>query len=180
MSVDIKEKIGLFEAVLFLTNEPLPLDFFCKAGELDKKEAKHILDIIENDRQERDSGILLMKVAGGYHFATNSKYSPILKTFFESARKERLRKSSLEVLSIIAYKQPIHIAAIDEIRGSASRQHIGSLMSMRLIKPLKRLEMPGRPIAYGTTHEFLKYFGLNSLKDLPQLSEIKEINFDKL
>ena len=84
----------------------------------------------------------------------------------------------LETLSIIAYNQPIVLADIDEFRGVSSRMMVANLMKKNLVKPVGRKELPGRPLAYGTTEEFLRYFGLNKLSDLPRLSEIKEFSLD--
>ena len=83
----------------------------------------------------------------------------------------------LETLSIIAYKQPVVIAEIDELRGVSSRMMVANLMKKNLVKPMGRKELPGRPLAYGTTDEFLRFFGLNRLSDLPKLSEIKEFSY---
>jgi segregation and condensation protein B len=87
----------------------------------------------------------------------------------------------LETLAIIAYKQPIVLAEIDELRGVSSRMMVVKLMDRNLVKPVGRKEVPGRPLSYGTTNEFLRYFGLNKLSDLPKLSEIKEfsLNWDE-
>jgi segregation and condensation protein B len=84
----------------------------------------------------------------------------------------------LETLSIIAYKQPIVLAEIDELRGVSSRMMVVKLVERNLVKPVGRKELPGRPLAYGTTNEFLRFFGLNKLSDLPKLSEIKEFSLN--
>ena len=84
----------------------------------------------------------------------------------------------LECLSIIAYKQPIILAQIDELRGVSSRMMLAKLMKVNLVNPVGRKEVPGRPLLYGTTDEFLHYFGLKSLSDLPTLSEIEEFNYE--
>ena len=93
------------------------------------------------------------------------------------SRKETLSKGMLETLSIISYKQPISIAEIDELRGVSSRMMVSNLMKKNLVRPVGRKDLPGRPLAYGTTNDFLKFFGLNRISDLPKLSEIKELTF---
>lgn len=177
---ELEEKKGLFEAFLFMANEPLSLKFFSKYAAVDKKVARQILKEIMAESRQGKRGMLVLEIAGGYQLVTNPIYSENLRGFFANRKKERIRKSTLEVLAIIAYKQPIHVAAMDELRGASSRQHIGLLTQKKLVKPVKRLELPGRPMAYGTTQEFLKYFGLNSLKDMPSLEEIKELNLESL
>jgi segregation and condensation protein B len=180
MADDLESTKGLFEAMLFIAGEPLSLRFFEKKSQLAKDEVRRALEELVNNYRERDGGLLILEVAGGYQIVTNPRFGPQLREIFQNKKKDKLSKSALEVLAIIAYKQPIHIAAIDELRGANSRQHIGPLMKRNLIKPVQRLEMPGRPMAYGTTNEFLKVFGLNSIKDMPKLSEIKEMNFEPL
>lgn len=180
MAEDLEATKGLFEAMLFIAGEPLSFRFFEKKSQLAKEQVRHALDDLVADYSERNGGLLILEVAGGYQIVTNPRFGPKLRDIFQSKKKDKLSQSALEVLAIIAYKQPIHIAAIDDLRGANSRQHIGPLMKRNLIKPVSRLEMPGRPMAYGTTTEFLKVFGLNSIKDMPKLSEIKEMNFEPL
>ena len=109
---------------------------------------------------------------------TSRRYSSQIRSIMGYARREGLSKGMLETLSIIAYKQPIVLAEIEELRGVSSRMMVANLMKKNLIKPVGRKELPGRPLCYGTTDEFLRYFGLNRLSDLPKLSEIKEFSFE--
>ncbi len=169
---------GLFEAVLFLSNESLPIAFFVKNFGLDSTQAKIILDSLIDEYEERDGGIKLCEISGGFQFMTNKKYADSIRRVMGFARRERLSKGMLETLSIIAYKQPVVIAEIEELRGVSSRMMVANLMKKNLIKPVGRKELPGRPLAYGTTDEFLRYFGLNRLSDLPKLSEIKEFSIE--
>ncbi|RPI96015.1 MAG: SMC-Scp complex subunit ScpB [Spirochaetales bacterium] len=169
---------GLFEALLFLSNEPLPLSFFVKNLGVDAQQAKIILDSLVDEYEERDGGIKLFEISNGYHFMTSRRYSTQIRRIMGYARREGLSKGMLETLSIIAYKQPIVLAEIEELRGVSSRMMVANLMKKNLIKPVGRKELPGRPLCYGTTDEFLRYFGLNRLSDLPKLSEIKEFSFE--
>ncbi len=169
---------GLFEAVLFLSNEPLPLSFFVKSLGVDSTHAKIILDSLADEYEDRHGGIRLAQVSNGYQFVTESRYAEKLRRIMGFTRKEGLSRGMLETLSIIAYKQPVVMAEIEELRGVSSRMMVANLMKRNLIKPVGRKELPGRPLAYGTTDEFLRYFGLNRLSDLPRLSEIKEFSFE--
>lgn len=171
---------GLFEALFLIANEPLNLEFLEKISKLKKREIRAIVNQMIDEYLEKKGGIVLLEIAGGYQFATNPEYADLIRPLFSQAKKEKLSKSAMEVLAIIAYRQPIHVAAIDELRGSSSRQHIASLMKRGFVVPQKRLELPGRPMSYGTSSEFLKYFHLKSLKDLPKLSEIKDMQFESL
>jgi len=169
---------GLFEAVLFLSNEPVPLKFFVKNFSVDPTEAKIILDTLIDEYDDRDSGVILVEIASGFQFVTNARYAEQLRHALGMKRRDSLSKGMLETLSIVAYKQPIVMAEIDELRGVSSRVMVANLMKRNLLKPVGRKNVPGRPLAYGTTDEFLRLFGLNKLSDLPKLSEIKEFSLD--
>ena len=169
---------GLFEALLFLSKDPLPLSFFVTNLGVDAQQAKIILDSLVDEYEERDGGIKLFEISNGYQFMTSRRYSTQIRRIMGYARREGLSRGMLETLSIIAYKQPIVLAEIEELRGVSSRMMVANLMKKNLIKPVGRKELPGRPLCYGTTDEFLRYFGLNRLSDLPKLSEIKEFSFE--
>lgn len=167
---------GLFEAILFISNEPLPIAFFVKNFGVDPTHAKIIMHSLIDEYEERDGGIKIIEISKGYQFVTHKRYAEPIRRVMGMTRKETLSKGMLETLSIIAYKQPIVIAEIDELRGVSSRMMVANLMKKNLIKPMGRKDLPGRPLAYGTTDDFLKYFGLNKISDLPKLSEIKEFS----
>ncbi len=175
---DENELKGLFESLLFLSNDPVPVSTFVRNYSMDPTHAKIILNSLVDEYGERDGGILLVEVAKGYQFVTNSRYAEQLKFALGIKKREKLSKGMLETLSIISYKQPIVLASIDEIRGVSSRMMVANLMKKNLVKPVGRMDLPGRPLSYGTTDEFLKYFGLNKITDLPKLSEIKEFSLD--
>ena len=117
----------------------------------------------------------ILKIAGGYSFATKKEYGRFIGKLFEDKQKKKLSQSALESLSIIAYKQPITRSEIEFIRGVNVDYIVNSLLERDLITITGRSETPGRPILYGTTKTFLKVLGLNSLEDLPKLKEINEI-----
>lgn len=169
---------GLFEAVLFLSNESVPVQFFVKNFSIDPTQAKIILDSLVDEYEERDGGIRLVEIANGFQFVTNARYAEQLRHALGMKQRETLSKGMLETLAIIAYKQPIVLSDIDELRGVSSRSMIGNLMRRNLIRPVERTNLPGRPLAYGTTDEFLRLFALNKISDLPQPAEIKEYSID--
>jgi segregation and condensation protein B len=172
---------GLLEAVLFLSNEPVPSSFFVKNFALDPTQAKILLDSLVDEYAERDGGIRLEEIAKGYQFVTNPRHAEQLRRVMGIRKREGLSKGMLETLAIIAYRQPVVLAEIDELRGVSSRMSVARLVERKLVKPVGRKELPGRPLAYGTTNEFLRHFGLRRLSDLPKLSEIKEfsLNWDE-
>ncbi len=175
---DDKYFYGLFEAILFLSNDPLPVSFFSKNFEIDPKNVKIILDSLVDEYEERGGGILLKEISGGFQFVTRSMFADDIRRSLLFDKKEGLTKGMLETLSIIAYKQPIILAQIDELRGVSSRMVLAKLMKKNLIRPIGRKELPGRPLLYGTTDEFLRHFGLKNLSDLPNLSEVEEFYYE--
>jgi len=169
---------SLFEAVFFLSNEPVQINFFVKNFMIDPTHAKIIIDSLVDEYEERDGGIRLAELSNGYQFVTNARFAEQLRHAMGLKKRESLSRGMLETLSIIAYKQPLVLADIDELRGASSRMMVANLMKRNLVKPVGRKDLPGRPLAYGTTDEFLRYFGLNKISDLPKLSEIKEFSLD--
>lgn len=170
---------GLLEALLFLSSDPIKLSALAKSCGIEKTEARELLDELILDYQEREGGFLLREIAGGYQFITNQKYSEILSHIFKDKKRETLSRGTLDTLAIIAYKQPITLTELDEIRGVSSRAMVASLMSKKLVKAVGQKEVPGRPTLYGTTNEFLLHFGLSKLTDLPTPVEVKELKFEE-
>ncbi|MEQ9366204.1 MAG: SMC-Scp complex subunit ScpB [Leptospirales bacterium] len=171
---------GLLEAVIFMSTEPISLSVLAKRSELDRVNARILVDSLIDDYAERDSGIALREIAGGYQFITSEKYSPAIKEIFKEQKRETLSRATLETLAIISYRQPITLPEIDEVRGVNSRAMVTQLLQRKLIKPQGYRPVPGRPTLYVTSRSFLSHFALNSLSDLPALEEVKELKFDDL
>lgn len=138
------------------------------------------LDSLVDDYLEREGGLMIQEISGRYQFVTQPKIYPGIQSFLRQKKKDTLSKSLLETLAIITYKQPTTLHEIEDIRGVASRSHVAALMSRKLVKTMGQKEAPGKPTLYGTTREFLTYFGLNNLEELPPPSDIKELNFEEL
>lgn len=171
---------GLLEAVIFMSTEPMSLTVLAKRSELDRVNTRILVDSLIDDYSERDSGIVLREIAGGYQFITSEKYSPAIKEIFKEQKRETLSRSTLETLAIISYRQPITLPEIDEVRGVNSRAMVTQLLQRKLVKPQGYRPVPGRPTLYVTSRSFLSHFALNSLSDLPALEEVKELKFDDL
>lgn len=169
---------GLLEAILFLSNEPLTVSLLSRKIQLDKTNTRILLDSLVDEYSERNSGIIIKEIAGGYRFQTSEKYSENLKKIFKPTNSEKLSRSLLETLAIISYKQPITLPEIEEIRGANSRAQVATLIQKNLIKPQGFKPVPGRPTLYVTTKEFLIKFNLNTLADLPPLKDLKELPID--
>ena len=176
----------VIEALLFATDEPLSirqideiLDRF-EAGELPQRRVNEqiILDCIEQINKEYGEtgrSMHIVKVAGGYQFATLPLFAVWLGRMLKEKSKRKLSVSALESLAVIAYKQPVTKPEIESIRGVNADYVIRSLMERNMITIVGRAPTPGRPLLYGTTRDFLKHFGLNDLSELPKPREIDEL-----
>ena len=175
-SRDLKELQGILESVLFVSSEPVPLARFVAVLEdVPKAEVEEGLKGLELSLEQDCRGIRLAKVAGGYRLVTKQEYAPWVKRLDKTKSPAKLSRSALESLAIIAYKQPLVRAEIEEIRGVETSGVIRTLLERKLVRIVGRKEVPGRPIMYGTTKFFLEHFGLNDLSQLPPLREFKEL-----
>lgn len=167
-----QDKKSIIEALLFVSGEPISVDLIKKVTEIPEQEIRNILNSLISEYKERNSGIMITEIAEGFQMVTAPECSFYIKRLKNINQSNRLSQASLETLSIIAYKQPITKLEVDNIRGVNSDGAIKSLMDKRLIKIVGKKEAPGRPFLYGTTKEFLQYFGLKNLSELPPLQNI--------
>lgn len=172
----IRNKI---ESLLFLWGEPLDISSISEAINLSKKETRNMLDDLIKEYEYRNTSLEIRCINDSYQIQTKKEYFEFLKEIFIKNKNTRLTNTTMEVLSIIAYKQPITRIEIDEIRGVKSSSSIDTLTKKNLIKEVGRLDKIGKPILYGTTDEFLFYFNINSLEDLPKLNEIEKLIMEK-
>lgn len=170
--MDTKEKKALIEALLFVSGEPLTLQTLKNITEFSESELRELLNDLITEYRQKNGGLLIMEIALGYQFVTNAAYAEWLKKFKRTAASSKLSMPALETLAIIAYKQPIIKAEIEQIRGVNSDGVIKTLLDRRLVKIMGRKEAPGKPLLYGTTREFLQYFGLKDLTELPTIKEL--------
>ncbi len=170
---------AVIEAIIFASDTPLSAsDIFRVLYGVPRDRVRPVLKAMiaegEQKAREGNTGFVLQEVAGGYQYRTVASVSPWLKKL-QKTRPWRLTQASLETLAIVAYKQPITRGEIDQLRGVDSSAVLVKLLEKRLVKPVGRKEVPGYPMMYGTAPGFLEFFGLNELKDLPTLREIKEL-----
>lgn len=165
-----KEHIkGAIEALLFVSGEPLSLRDLAINLEVTPKYLEEIISELSLEYEISNRGIKLININGSYQLVTKNEYSDYIQKLLKKNKRQSLSQASLESLSIIAYKQPITRVDIDEIRGVKSESAIQKLLERDLVEEVGRLDVPGRPILYGTTNEFLRQFGLTSIKELPSL-----------
>ena len=167
-----KEKISVLEALLFLSGELLLISAIKDVIELPEPEIKRLMEELMAEYKNRDTGLLIVEIANGYQMVTNPQYADWVKKFRNIHISSKLSVPALETLAIMAYKQPIIRAEIEQLRGVNSDSAIRTLLERRLIKIMGRKEVPGRPFLYGTTREFLQYFGLKDLTELPTLKDL--------
>jgi segregation and condensation protein B len=160
------------EAILFLTDEPMPAGALAQAVEADRKGVEAELEALAADLEARGSGIVLRNVSGGWRLSTHPEAAPFVERFVLSARHARLTKAALETLAIVAYKQPVTRHQISAIRGVDSDGVLRSLADRGLLAEVGREDAPGRPHLHGTTPEFLERLGLDSLASLPPLAPL--------
>ncbi|MGE7601378.1 SMC-Scp complex subunit ScpB [Peribacillus sp. NPDC097675] len=170
---------GILEALLFASgDEGLSVKQIASVLEITEYQATDIIESLKEDYLSDLRGIQIIEIAGVFQLATKKEHSDYLKKLVETSSSQGLTQAALETLAIIAYKQPITRAEIDEIRGVKTDRPIHTLVTKVLIKEVGRAEGSGRAYLYGTTKEFLDYFGLNSIKELPPLADNTEENFE--
>ena len=175
-TIDGRELKAILEAVLFVSPEPVPVARLTSIlGKISKAEVVQALSMLAHDLEQDGRGIQLVQVAGGYRLVTKQEYGPWLKRMDKAKAAQKLSRSALESLAIIAYKQPLVRSEIEEIRGVETSGVLRTLLERKLVRIVGRKEVPGRPIMYGTTKFFLEHFGLQDLSQLPPLREFKEL-----
>lgn len=171
-----KEKLAdIIEALLFATDKPLPLNVLAEVIAKPVSEIQQGIATLDARLKENKSPVKLEQIAGGYQLVTYPEYAQYIKKLYKNKLLARLSKPAMEVLAIIAYKQPVTKQEVELIRGVNSDGVYHTLLERKLIRIVGRKDSPGRPLLYGTTREFLQYLGINSLEDLPRLEEVKSI-----
>lgn len=174
-----KERLlAIVEALIFASEKPLKVRYIeqvLSIIELDNISVVDLIEQLKNRYAAEDSGIELVEVAEGWQFRTKPQLAEWIKRL-NTVKPVKLSQPAMETLAIIAYRQPITHPEIDYIRGVDSGAVIKTLLDKRLIKIVGKKELPGRPLVYGTTQEFLEVFGLKDISALPSLQDIKQIS----
>ena len=163
---------GAVEALLFVSEKPVMIEQFkdAIAGSA-AAEIKVVLQQLKSDYDNSPRGMSVVEIAGGWQMLSSQGFAEYIREFYKTRHKEKLSRAGLEVLAIIAYKQPVSRTDVEMIRGVNSDGTVMHLLNKGLVKIAGRKEVPGRPYVYATTALFLEYFGLRSLEDLPRLEE---------
>ncbi len=165
-----QERLGILEGLLFAVGDegitPAQVEYVL---EVNKDEVNSLLLELKDRYQNISSGVTIIEVAGVYKMTTKKEHAPYLKRLIQNPHQRGLSNAALEVLAIVAYRQPITRHEIENIRGASSDNVLRKLLNFSLIEEGGRLEGPGRPILFKTTDEFLDYFGIKTLEELPEL-----------
>ena len=164
------DRMAAVEAILFACGEPIELEKLAAAAEIEKEATERIIERLNDRYADQGSALTIGKLGGSYQLMTKPQYARYIKTAMETRRQAPLSPAAVEVLAIVAYNQPVTRGFVDQVRGVDSGGVVRSLVERDLLEEHGRLnDVPGRPIAYRTTDNFLRCFKLNSLDDLPPI-----------
>jgi len=167
----MKEKI--IEAVLFAADVPIEIALLKDISEgMDNAEILDTIERLNTEYEENGRTFRIVEVAGGYQFETLARYGSFVERLYRTKSRPKLSRAALETLAIVAYKQPIARVEIEALRGVASDGAVRTLMNRELVEVVGRADTVGKPLLFGTTKEFLRYFGLKNIKDLPGADEL--------
>ena len=159
------------EAVLFAAGEPVELEVLARAFGMPSKQMQELLDNMRFSYNQQNRGIQMLRLGNAYQLCTRQESAACVHAVFDKKREVSLSAAALEVLAIAAYNQPVTRAFLEQVRGVDSSGVVASLLDKGLLEERGRLDVPGRPMQFGTTARFLRCFGLSSLEDLPPVDE---------
>jgi segregation and condensation protein B len=177
MEIRLEREAALVETVLFLESEPLEETSLSRITGLSREVVEAAIELLQEESRAGSRGIEPVKSGGGWILAPKAELWESMKERYGKKNESRLSRAALETLSIVAYSQPITRAEVEAIRGVSADGMIRFLLERELVKEVGKKEAPGRPVQYGTTKEFLKYFRLGSIADLPRLDELERDRF---
>lgn len=163
------ELIPAFEAVLFSGGEPLSIDRFSQVFDISPERVVEVMEALSKKLALNDRGVGLVRMENTYQLATKKDYAGYIKKMFDIKRRTPLSPAALEVLAVVAYNQPVTKSFIEQVRGVDCSGVVTTLVEKGLIEERGRLELPGKPLLYGTTKNFLRCFGISDLTELPPL-----------
>lgn len=174
--MEIKKIQNAMEAILFASGEAVDLERLAQALELDKPTAEKIMRNLMDGYHQRGGGVRIVKLDGGYQMCTDPEYAGAVRAALEIRRNMPLSQAAMEVLAVVAYNQPVTKAFVEQVRGVDCSAVVNGLCAKGLVEERGRLELPGRPLLYGTTPDFLRCLGISSLADLPALEPVRKEN----
>ncbi len=172
--MELKEYKAAIEAILFASGEPVASSRLAEVLEIDEETAVRFAEDLMNEINMRDGGIRMIRLDDQYQLCTRKEYAQVIRTALDMRRNTPLSQAAMEVLAIVAYNQPVTKAFVEQVRGVDCSAVLQGLVQKNLIEEKGRLELPGRPLLYGTTPVFLRCFGVSKLSELPPLPKQEE------
>ena len=170
--MEITELQRIIEAILFAAGEPIEVNRLAQSVEVDPADVRQAADALADELSFNRRGIRIIKLEGAYQMVSSGEMADYVTKALETRKPPRLSSSQLETLTIIAYYQPATKAMVEQIRGVDSSYSVSALLNKHLIEEAGRLNVPGRPIQYRTTPDFLRTFGMSSLQELPAIEKV--------
>ncbi|WBY64637.1 MAG: Segregation and condensation protein B [Thermocaproicibacter melissae] len=167
MKTEISKMQGAAEAILFASGEPVSLERLAEVLELNKSTAEKLMNNLADRFNSENTGVQMVRLEDGWQMCTRPEYAEYVRKALDMRRNMPLSQAALEVLAVVAYNQPVTKAFIEQVRGVDCSAVLGSLISKGLLEERGRLDLPGRPLIYGTTPDFLRCLGISSLDELP-------------
>lgn len=171
----LSELVAVVEALIFVADEPLTEKLLAEVLEEDRESIGAAVEQLKKEYEDRESGLQIREIAGGWQLSTRTELHEDVRKFLKTRPSAKLSLASLETLAVIAYKQPVTVPEILEIRGVQSASAIKTLLDKRLIVAKGRKETVGRPMQYGTSKDFLIQFGLKDLSELPSIEDFEDL-----
>lgn len=183
MDLEVEEKqtrtpgeiVALVEALVFVGDEPITVKILADVLEEDRESVQAAIEELQREYESRESGLQIRQIAGGWQISTRTEFHEEVRKFLKTRPSAKLSLASLETLAVIAYKQPVTVPEILDIRGVQSASAIKTLLDRRLIVAKGRKETVGRPMQYGTSKDFLIQFGLRDLSELPSIEDFEDL-----
>jgi len=172
---NIGEIISIVEALIFVAGEPLTVKTLAEVLTEDKEIVEAAVEELVQEYEQRESGLQIREIAGGWQIGTRTEFHEEIRRFLKTRPSAKLSLAALETLAVIAYKQPVTVPEILEIRGVQSASAIKTLLDKRLIVAKGRKETVGRPMQYGTSKDFMIQFGLKDLSELPSIEDFEDL-----
>lgn len=172
--MQLNKKIGAIEAVLFAMGDPVDSFRLSEAVDVEEDKISSLIKMLNDRYEEQGSALVVLKLGAGYQLCTRQEYAGNIKTAVVSKKQTPLSNAAMEVLTVVAYNQPVSKGFVESVRGIDSSSVVNSLVDKGLLEEDSRLDVPGHPMAYKTTPAFLRCFGLSSLDDLPPLVREEE------
>ena len=177
----VTEGVAAVEAIMFAYGEPITIEKLSEASGIDEETAVKLVDTLERQYNVRESGLRILRVNGAFQIAARSEFADSIKKALETRKQQPLSQAAMETLAIVAYNQPVTNGFVEQVRGIDSSSVVRSLVERGLLEEAGRLDLPGRPISYRTTDNFLRCFGLSRIEERPPLPDREgQLDFDEL